>query len=225
MIFFEKSQPGPAALEKEKGKASGTYLLPEVLEQLIMDFKNKCYICENNEIISMNVEHIVAHRKDPDLKFDWDNLFLACSHCNNTKLDKFDDILNCTVLEEDVEGAIHLKMDPYPFANVQVSARKNNHRVDLTIELLKLVYNGSTDLKSHEAINLRKKIYKEIIDFQVLLGQYITAKEHNDDEALKEYRRFIKWKLNSRSPFTAFKRWIIRDIEGLNREFADLLSS
>lgn len=50
-----------------------------------------------------------SHKGNLDLKFDWDNLFLSCKHCNNTKGDRFDNILNC--MDEDVEDCISCGLD------------------------------------------------------------------------------------------------------------------
>lgn len=62
MIYFPKSQPAPECLEIEKSKANGDYKQPEVLERLQDDFKNKCYLCEDKDITSINVEHFKPHQ-------------------------------------------------------------------------------------------------------------------------------------------------------------------
>ena len=36
-----------------------------------------------------------------ELKFGWDNLFLACAHCNNIKSDNYEHILDCTKVDVD----------------------------------------------------------------------------------------------------------------------------
>ena len=59
-------------------------------------FHGKCYICENKQITFYQIEHLIPHRGDIDLKYDWNNLFLVCAHCNNTKRDKFEPVLDCT---------------------------------------------------------------------------------------------------------------------------------
>ena len=84
MLYFEKSQPAPDCLEQEKLKKNGDYKCGDVLDRLKADFKNKCYICERSKPQSINVEHFRPHCGDRDLKFSWNNLFWACSHCNNT---------------------------------------------------------------------------------------------------------------------------------------------
>src|ERR1700709_1938149 len=108
MIYHEKSHPAPTCLATEKAKAYGDYKCGEVLERLRDDFKNKCYICEVKEPHSINVEHFKPHRGDKDLKFDWNNLFYCCGHCNNSKCDKaeYDEILDCTNEDDNVDTKI-----------------------------------------------------------------------------------------------------------------------
>ena len=68
MVYFQKSQPAP--------NISRNYNIPEVLQSLKQDFKNKCYICEQKEATNINIEHFVAHQGDDSLKYDWNNLLL-----------------------------------------------------------------------------------------------------------------------------------------------------
>jgi uncharacterized protein (TIGR02646 family) len=93
MIYIQKSQPAPECLAQQKDYKCG-----DVIPRLKADFHNKCYLCEDKGITSINVEHFIPHRGDKNLMYDWDNLFYSCGHCNNTKLaiPKFNNILNCT---------------------------------------------------------------------------------------------------------------------------------
>jgi len=63
-------------LNHQKSLCSGKYNTDEVLEALKSIFGTKCYLCEYKDVRDYNVEHLKPHRKDKDLKFDWDNLFL-----------------------------------------------------------------------------------------------------------------------------------------------------
>ena len=74
MFEVDRSYPDPESLALEKTKSSGKYNKPDVLYRLRDDFHNKCYLCEQKELTSINIEHFVAHRGDVDLKFNWDNL-------------------------------------------------------------------------------------------------------------------------------------------------------
>lgn len=212
MIYFEKSQPAPECLEKEKLKVSGDYKCGCVLKRLQNDFKNKCYICESKAPTTINVEHFKSHQGDVDLKFDWNNLFWACGHCNNTKLAKFDDILNCTDLNDNVENALKYEFKPFPHEKVFVEALNSNAKTENTKNLLLEVFNGTTKLKNIEADNLRTALLKEMRDYQDHLCEYY--------EAYDSYSfRKIKSHLNSASAFTAFKRQVIKNNPALFAEF------
>ena len=47
---------------------------------------------------SNQIEHLQSHRGNMDLKYDWNNLFWACAHCNNIKLDTFEPILDLSLI-------------------------------------------------------------------------------------------------------------------------------
>ena len=222
MIFHAKSQPAPECLAAEKAKANGNYNCGDVLERLKTDFKNKCYLCESKEPHSINTEHFRPHRGNKDLKFDWDNLFYCCSHCNNTKLAKpeYDDILNCTIENEEVDRKIKYHINPFPKEKAEISAIEiENTKVASTVELLNNIYNGTTELKIIEAANIRSRLLKEIRSFQDLLFEYF------DDSYTEEEREKIKSAiirhLRPSSNFTAFKLWVIRDNEELSNEFKE----
>jgi hypothetical protein len=222
MVFFEKSQPAPTCLEHEKTKAKGDYKCGDVLPRLKSDFKNKCYICELKKPTNINVEHFIPHKGDKDLKFDWDNLFWSCSHCNNTKLDKYDNILNCTDANHKVEENLRYKFKPFPLEKVEIEPLDNSDKIINTKELLLAVYNGTTTpLKKLESANLRNKLLEEIKLFQQNLIDYFNDTNDANDKAY--FLRKIKRHLNTASSFTAFKRWIVRENEGLFNEFKQYL--
>ena len=63
------------------------YQHPQVKEALERDFHGKCAYCES-KISHVSYGHIEHYRPkgglrgQPDLAFDWNNLFLACGRCN-----------------------------------------------------------------------------------------------------------------------------------------------
>lgn len=217
MVYFEKSQPSPECLDTEKVKASGDYKCGNVLETIKSDFKNKCYICGFKEPVTINVEHFRPHKGDVNLKFQWENLFWSCSHCNNTKLDNYDDIIDCTDINEDIESRIKITMQPYPKETVVIEVLDQNQSTISTADLLNAVYNGTTKLKTIEASNLRNKILEEIRDFQRYLIDYYTDGFEASDKA--NFLAHIKRHLKKSSNFTAFKRWIIRENETMKADF------
>ncbi len=222
MIYLHKTQPAPACLEKEKAKKSGSYNCGDVLERLNQDFHNKCYLCESKAPTSLNIEHRVPHQGNVDLKFDWNNLFYVCGYCNNIKLAKFNDILDCTQESDHVETFMRYELDISSMTvNVLLTLIESNPRAVETQELLGNIYNGiNTKNKRLASDNLRKMLRDEILSFHRLLDRYCV--EINDDEK-SILKQKIELSLKSDSAFTAFKRWIIRNNETLFTEFGECL--
>lgn len=222
MIYFHKSQPAPECLEAEKAKSSGDYKCGDVLERLKEDFKNKCYICEYKDPESINVEHFIPHRGDQDLKFDWNNLFWACVHCNKTKWSNYDNILDCTKQVDNVDTALKYHFNPFPFEKVSIEVLSSDVKVENTKDLLMDIYNGRTPLGKIEATNIRNKLLDEICDFQGHLIDFF--KDTNDEDDREHYLIEIKRHLNKASSFTAFKRWIITENDELMQEFGRFIN-
>lgn len=217
MMYFEKSQPAPACLALEKEKAYGDYKCGDVLSRIQSDFRNKCYICESKEPVTINVEHFVPHEGDKALKFSWDNLFWACGHCNNIKSNRFKDIINCTDLNERIEDRIEVYMRPFPKETVSVQALDTDPSTIATVSLLEAVYNGTTKLKTIESANLRSCILAEIRDFQRYLTDYYEDGFTPEDKAL--FLSNIKRHLSRSANFTSFKRNIVLGNEVMRKDF------
>jgi uncharacterized protein (TIGR02646 family) len=217
MINIIKSSPPPVCLDREKKKVNGSYRCGDVIKRLTHDFFNKCYLCECEAPTSINVEHFRPHKGDKNLKFDWDNLFLACYHCNQTKGDRYNDILNCTKAEHDVVNWIKYEMvdDSYK-GEVKLTALEDKKIVVNTVQLLKAIYNGTTEEKQAESKNIRKILSKELARFQRYLLEYYKNVE---DDRRGYYYEKIKKHLKKSSAFTAFKRWIIKTDPALKQEF------
>jgi hypothetical protein len=222
MINFTKSQPAPACLAVEKAK-NGDYKCGDVLDRLNDDFHRKCYICEDKDISNINVEHLIAHKGDIDLKFDWDNLCLACYHCNNLKSSIYVDILNCVNNSIIITDAIQFQIDGFPKAKPKFEVLlQNNVLVKNTINLLEAVYNGTTSQKQLESSNLRDKLGKEMKEFNDLLHQYFFTDGLEESEKV-DLKKEIKRKLSTQSPFTAFKIGVIKSNVVMLSEFNDVL--
>ena len=209
-------------LSVEQLKGNGDYKCGDVLERLKNDFKNKCYICEYKEPETINVEHFKPHKGDNKLKFCWNNLFWSCAHCNNIKLSKYDNILNCIDAADSVEEKLRYNFKPFPFEMVSIEALDGNDKTINTRDLLLEVYNGTTPLKKIESSNLRNKLLAEIKSFQKYLIEYFE--DTNDEEDKKYFLLKIKGHLNAASNFTSFKRWIIKENEELYNEFHQYLT-
>lgn len=89
MVKIERSSVAPFSLAIEKAKGTKNYREQDVVLQLNADFHGKCYLCEIDELQSVEVEHLRAHRgTDRNLMFDWNNLFLCCPHCTEYMIRK-----------------------------------------------------------------------------------------------------------------------------------------
>jgi len=205
MVNIERKEPAPTCLQTQTDYKCG-----DVLEKLEKVFFGKCYICET-ATFSTNVEHFKAHQGDIALKFDWNNLFLACNHCNNIKLTT--EILNCTDPNHDVEERIEYNSISVIEQPIEIKAN-NNYNDKLTkdtVDLLNKVYNGHTKIKTIDAKKLKMSLIKEMLQFQNLMLDYYEGK--NNIHKLAEIERNIKVELHKGSKLTAFKRQIIKDFE------------
>ncbi len=201
-----KAQRAVAALQEAK-RWSSTYNTPEVNEALREMFYGKCYICESKDITSYQIEHLHPHRGNADLKYDWDNLFLACAHCNNTKLGRFEPIIDCT--KEDVEMLIAFRKKGYFGTEEELVFELLDFWEETrnTQGLLREVYYGSTPQKKMEAKILRKKLRKELSEFK----EYVREYQEAEGEEKEDLEYLLKKQLGDSSSFAAFKRWLIRD--------------
>ena len=169
-----KSEKAIESLEKAK-QSNASYNTPEVNAALQEMFHKKCYICENNNITSYQIEHLIPHKGDMTLKYDWNNLFLSCAHCNNTKLGKYDPILDCT--KEAVDEKIRFRKEGF-FGRKEefvFEALDSNEETQNTVNLLQDVYYGTTPQKIMEAKNLRKNLRKDLANFKEYVREYEEA--------------------------------------------------
>ncbi|MDE7424635.1 MAG: HNH endonuclease [Lachnospiraceae bacterium] len=202
----EKAKKAIESLQKAKSK-NNTYNTQEVNVALKEMFHGKCYICENKEITSYQIEHLFSHHEDKDLKYDWSNLFLACAHCNNIKRDKYEPIIDCT--KENVDQLIAFRKKGYFGTEEELIFESLDCREETinTQKLLKEVYYGSTPQKKMEAKILRRTLRKEISKFK----EYVREYQEAEDEEKEDLKYLLKQQLGDSSPFAAFKRWLIRD--------------
>lgn len=202
----KKAQAATASLQSARMK-SGSCNTPEVNAALKEMFYGKCYLCENKQITSYQIEHLKPHRGNADLKYDWNNLFLSCAHCNNTKLGKYDPIIDCT--REDVEKLIAFRKKGYFGTAEELVFENLDFREETinTVNLLREIYYGVTPQKKMEATILRRTLRKELLEFKECVREYQEAE--NEEKEDLEY--LLKKHLADSSPFVAFKRWLIRD--------------
>lgn len=214
----EKTKLAMEALSVAKEKGS-TYNTEEVNAALAEIFHGKCYICEHKDITSCQIEHLVPHRGNLELKYDWNNLFWSCAHCNNIKLDKYEPILDCT--KEDVDKLIAFRKTGYFGTDERLEFEPlcESEAVNNTIKLLYDAYYGTTPQKKTEAKVIRKHLREELHNFKDCVREYQEAEGEDKTDLLLS----IKLKMKANAPFAAFKRWLIKDHADRFPELFELL--
>lgn len=76
--------------EKPTKTQLGRYNHPDVKAALLSETYEKCAYCESKlrHISYGDIEHVVSKDKSPQLRFNWDNLTIACDVCNTKKSSK-----------------------------------------------------------------------------------------------------------------------------------------
>ena len=184
------------------------------------DCYNKCYICEDKEPTGLQVDHRIAPQGNDDLKYSWNNLLLTCYHCNHTKSDKYNSILDCT--QVDPEDYIAISMLPYDKQPVKISILLYSDESKETAALLEIIYNGvKTTILNAECENLRSRVLKELNDFQEKLERYHDEPDLNIKHG---FQRSIVKMIARSSAFAAFKRNTIRRHPAYFQEFGKYLA-
>lgn len=178
----EKARKAVSILQAAREGDSG-YNKREVNEALIEMFRGKCYICENKDgISSYQIEHLIPHRGNLELKYDWNNLFWSCAHCNNIKNARYEPILDCSQVEVDKKIAFRKE----GFFGIQekfvFTPLENNEETRNTVALLHDAYYGTTPQKKIEATNIRKALRTELSNFKNLIREYEEAEEYDKEE-------------------------------------------
>lgn len=202
MVKVERSYPAPESLEKEKKKSNGSYREQDVIDRLVQDFHGKCYICNTGELLDINVEHLRPHKdKNVDLKFDWDNLFLSCIHCNSVKnKDKYSEIIDCC--KSDPEEVLEFI---YNTADVLVESKTDKDIDIATADLICAVFNEkNTGIRTYTCEVRFKRLTEEMNALYKMLEKYET-----NNKSKRMYRTLSGF-LKRESQFSAFKRNYIR---------------
>lgn len=216
MVKVERTFPAPASLEIESKKASGKYDKADVIKQLRENFNDKCYICEIKDLQDPEVEHLLPHEngKYPDRKFDWNNLFWSCGHCNKVKnQEKYAvGIVDCCV--DDPEELMFFRLKD---GNVDIVAKdKANEKAVLTSTLVYEVFNlKNTAMRIYKSDMRLKELNKEM---NVLYDNLEALKKNPDSKVVM---RKLKALLRRESKFAAFKRNYIRENA---RDYMQILS-
>ena len=206
MVKVERSFPAPKSLAMEAKKKDGSYSGMDVVERLKQDFNNKCYICELKDLQDPQIEHLLPHKNGKHLerKFDWNNLFWVCGHCNNVKnQDKYDEgILDCC--NQDPENAIFFDCDEND-VKLSAKAAKPDEKTKRTVMLIYEIFNlRNTGMRVYKSDYRFKTLQKEM---NILYDNLEKLRENPDSKLVL---RKLKAILKRGSAFAAFKRCYVR---------------
>lgn len=215
MVKVTRSYPAPESLAIEKAKSSGRYDKPDVIERLKQDFNDKCYIYEMKWLQDPVVEHLLPHKNGEyvDRKFDWDNLFWSCGHCNGVKNRKEYDVGIIDCCKRDPEKL--LMFDLVEDDVLVCPLDECDKEAMLTAKLIYEVFNiQNTGMRIQKSRYRLQKLQAEMNSFYKLLEKY---KKFSGN---KRYKAMIEASLRRESAFAAFKRAYIRKRQ---KEFPELL--
>lgn len=204
MVKVERTQTPPASLAIEKQKPNGSCREQDVVNQLYADFHEKCYLCEQDELQSVEVEHLLPHHNGQDLerKFDWNNLFLSCAHCNSVK--------NRRRYEENVVDCCRTdpeKLIRQEFCNgkVCVTAEVDTLEARTTASLLEDCF----ELRNH-AIR-EKECQNKVRALQKTMNLLYKELEKYQGNKTEKSLRTLRGMLNREYKFSGFTRTYVRD--------------
>lgn len=188
------------------------YRDPIVVRALRKDFYGKCYICEQKHFPNLNVEHFIPHLDDDILKFDWNNLYFACSRCNSIKNRYYDNMLDCCNQDHLVEEWIKVYFtnfdDDISVINACTSDNPFYDNASVAQALIANCYNKSDSSGTQEISkeDLRDKILDEHNEFLTMRINFIKNLDKLlDEEKINEAKK-IKLRLKSHYPFSAILR-------------------
>ncbi len=205
MVKIKRSFPAPSSLAEE-AKRNGKYDREDVIKRLQKDFHNKCYICEMKELQDPNVEHLLPHKngKYPDRKFDWENLFWSCGHCNGIKNNsKYDGgIIDCCKQDPEKYLSFHLNDNEVAVSISDLQDEVQKWTALLVTEVFSKRNTGMRTYTSDERLKLLQKemniLYKQLEKLYKYPNSKITM-------------RTICCLLKRESAFAAFKRCYVRE--------------
>ena len=221
MVKVKRSMPAPESLKIESRKHSGSYKERDVIDRLERDFNGKCYICGIKPISDPQVEHLRPHKggRYPDRKFDWNNLFLVCPHCNNVKnQEKYDDnVIDCC--SKDPEDMIVFTYEKEGVHAVAIN--QNDYEAVNTSALIEEVFNKkNTGIRVYASKVRMDGLAKEMKTLFLLLRDYKKSGDANDEHLI----RMLSATLSRKSAYAAFKRCYVRqhsdEYAGLQRLLA-----
>lgn len=207
MIQLQKTTIAPDSLTTKK-----RYDGEDVKALLAKDQYDKCYICERQRTTDFHIEHLHSQKNYPVERYNWENLFFACSYCNGRKSDKFDDIVNPT--KEAIEEKIVQKLN-YRDNKADFITNDTSETIQQTIKLLNRIFNGKqSNLRDFNEKAFFRDFSARMSVFEQAVYDYLSAPTQETKEIVREL-------LSIEQEFLGFKYWIIKNNPTLFEEFSN----
>ena len=182
------------------------YYSTKIVDELEKIFYGKCYLCED-KAGNINIEHLVPHKGNPELKYDWNNLYYSCSRCNEIKHEQTN-ILDCCNENIDVFKAIKCLCTTDKNGYIFVEAQNKDNETINTANLLNRCYNEKdTSTRRISQTYLYNKINDERSKF-VDQCNILLDNSYSDTEKLEAKQELIEMTEIS-YPFSVFWKWHI----------------
>lgn len=216
MFNVVRPMPAPGSLLTQR-KYDGD----DVHSALQECFYEKCYLCETKKPLDINIEHFDPHMGDASKKFSWNNLYLVCSRCNNIKLAKYDNLLDCCSIS--VWDRVKLTPGFSPKAKgFIISAQYSDEKTLETAQLLNDIYNNDNTInKRLTARSLRAQVVQ--ITHKLTQHMITYYSEDSTDEEKTDAINRMKIMIKKSYPYSAFCRWMIKDDEDLDKLLTPLM--
>ncbi len=191
-LLLDNKASWEAALAAKPSSDRCKYRYRELKEDLLQETQSKCVYCESK--IGHNcpgdIEHKIPVVEKPELRFEWDNLTIACTECNRRKGTYYEP--TCMFLDpnqDDVESMI-------THYGVLVFPAPNSPRSEVTIGTLEL-----NDIKSRrtllarkiEALEALRHLIERILDApEPVLKKFLTKQLREEGSVDKEFSGMAK---------------------------------
>lgn len=204
MIKVDRTTTAPASLAIEKTKANGSYKCKDVINTLRHDFREKCYLCELKNLQDPEVEHLLPHENGryKDRKFDWNNLFWACRHCNTVKnqVRYSQDVIDCCNIDPKYKISHYYKNGKVKIVAID-NDKISNNTAQLIEDCFELRNSGIREAACDARVQQLQKVLSE------LYNNLLVYKKSSNEYVKNKIISLIK----DDAPFASFTQQYIRD--------------
>lgn len=207
MIKNKRTKTPPPSLARR-----GAEWEDDLYDKLEHDFFDKCYICGKPIETDGEVEHLlpVLGNKHPERKYDWDNLFWSCRHCNGIKSNRVR-IMDCC--KKDPEKLIRQKgsgKDRKNFTVKVTAIDPQNDEAKATAKLISDCYTSERPARRRRNCEKKRISLKDKIDtIDGVLLEYIDMRIANKDVSAQ--LEILRGMVQLDQPYAGFVRTEVRD--------------